>query len=175
MKKIFPILFLAAAVLADAMPTRPAELTLHDLSGKRVRLRDSRGQIVVMNFWATWCSSCAEEMPMLMDAERQYGARGVVFVGVSLDDRKTRPNIPEFVNKHRISFPVWLGATSDDAARMGLGDIVPSTVFVDRDGRIIARVEGTLRPDELKERIEWLLGDRTTTSPPALIRHVGLN
>jgi len=173
MKKIFLVLFLAA-VLADAMPTGPAELTLRDLSGKRVRLRDSRGQIVVVNFWATWCSSCAEEMPMLMDAERQYGARGVVFVGVSLDDRKTRRNIPEFVNNYRINFPVWIGATSDDAARMGLGNIVPSTVFVDRDGRIIARVEGTLRPEELKERIEWLLGDRTAP-PPALIRHVGLN
>src|SRR5438034_11803474 len=83
-------------LLATSQRTRTSELSLHDMSGKRVRLQDHRGRIVVLNFWATWCSSCTEEMPMLVEAEKEYGARGVIFIGAAVDERKTRRNVPEF-------------------------------------------------------------------------------
>src|SRR5215469_6011136 len=60
-----------------------AELSLKDLSGRRARLRDLRGNIVVLNFWATWCGPCREEMPRLVEAEKQYKGRGVIFLGAS--------------------------------------------------------------------------------------------
>src|SRR5258707_15769806 len=102
-----------AALLAAAPKVRTADLMLRDLNGKRVHLQDYRGQIVVLNFWATWCGPCTREMPLLMATEREYGSRGVAFIGASLDDWKTRKNVPKFVNEYQLSFPVWGGPTGD--------------------------------------------------------------
>ncbi len=154
---------------------RIADLKLRDLNGQSVRLRDYRGRIVVLNFWATWCAPCNEEMPRLISAEKQYRSSGVLFIGASLDDRKSRRKVTQFVSTYQMSFPVWIGATGEDLARFGMGDAVPSTAFIDRDGRIVERVEGSILPDELEERIEWLLGDRTTPGPQPLIKHLGRN
>ena len=174
--KILLLLSLMGGAAANiASGSQAADLTLHDLSGKRVRLQDYRSQIVVLNFWATWCSPCAQEIPILVDAEMQYQKRGVVFIGASLDDKKTRSRIPEFVSRYRIGFPIWLGATGDDLAAISMGTLMPATVFIDRGGQVVARIQGELRPGELKERIDWLLGDRTTPPPRTLIQHLGGN
>jgi thiol-disulfide isomerase/thioredoxin len=154
-------LLAAAGAISGVAPGRIAELTLRDLKGQRVRLRDYAGRIVVLNFWATWCEPCAEEMPRLVSAEKEYRSCGVVFIGASLDDRKTRRRVPEFVSTYQITFPVWIGATGENLAKLGMGDAVPSTAFIDRNGSIVARIQGSVRPDELRARIEWLLGDRT--------------
>ena len=77
-----------------------ADLSLKDLTGKRVRLREYQGKIVVLNFWATWCGPCREEMPRLAEAEKEYGPHGVIFLGASLDDNKTQNNIAGFVRDH---------------------------------------------------------------------------
>src|SRR5947209_12890583 len=99
-------------MLAASKPSaKPADLTLTALKGRKVRLRDYRGKVVVLNFWATWCMPCREEMPMLVETEKQYAARGVVFVAASLDDSKTRAKIPDFVKEFKVTFPVWTGAS----------------------------------------------------------------
>src|SRR5579872_4111987 len=101
------LLSLAAlgAALSGAPKEAPkADLTLKDLNGKKVRLRDFQGKVVVVNFWATWCIPCMHEMPMLVEAEKEYSGRGVVFVAASLDDDKARAKIPAFVSKYQISF-----------------------------------------------------------------------
>lgn len=165
----------AIGYLASAAPknnAKPVDLALKDLHGADVRLRDYRGQIVVLNFWATWCGPCNEEMPMLVEAEKQYGPSGVIFIGASLDERKTTAHIPGFLSKHGITFPVWTGATGDDLAKLRMGEAVPATAFIDRGGLIVARVSGQLRETELKERIEWLLSDRSGAPPPAFVSHV---
>src|SRR4051812_11407652 len=71
-----------------------ADWSASDIAGKRVHLRDYRGRVVVLNFWATWCGPCNAEMPLLVDAEKEYGSRGVAFIGASLDDSKTKRNVP---------------------------------------------------------------------------------
>jgi hypothetical protein len=88
-----------------------------------------------------------------------------------LDDGKSRSQIPAFVNKHHVGFPVWLGATADDLDRLGMGLAVPATAFLDQEGHIVSRVHGQIREEELKERLEWLLGSGTAPAPPAFIRH----
>lgn len=153
--------------------TRAAELTLKSVDGQTVRLRDYRGKIVVVNFWATWCGPCSAEMPMLVRADEEYRSRGVVFIAASLDDGKSRKKIPAFASRNRLRFPVWVGANSDDLNRLGMGLAVPATAFLDRHGEIIFRVTGPTLEAELKERLDWLIGSRATTPPAAFIKHRG--
>lgn len=162
----------AALLLAAAKKDLPAELNLTDLEGKKVHLKDLRSKIVVVNFWATWCGPCKEEMPMFVDVEKAWAPKGIVFVGASLDDKKTVKDIPSFLEKYKIDFPVWTGATLDDMDRLKMGEAVPDTAFLDESGVIVSRVEGEIKRNELVERLEWLTSDRKGPAPQALLRNL---
>jgi thiol-disulfide isomerase/thioredoxin len=159
----------ALAFCADAPK---ADLTLKDANGQKVRLRDLRGKPVVVNFWATWCVPCKAEMPMLVDMEKQYATRGVLFIAASLDEAKTKARIPEFVAEQKIAFPVWYGATADDLDHLKLGDAAPATAFLDAEGHIVARILGQARPEEVKERLDWLTGDQSAPPPQPVVKHL---
>src|ERR1017187_6028916 len=127
---MFNALIAIVLFLSSAPSSSPADLNLSDMSGKKVHLKDYRGKIVVLNFWATWCGPCREEMPMMVEAEKVWGPKGVVFIGASLDDNKSRKNIPAFLKEFGISFPIWTGATLDDLAKLHFGGAVPDTAFL---------------------------------------------
>jgi thiol-disulfide isomerase/thioredoxin len=148
------------------------DLTLKSIDGRRVRLKEYRGKIVVVNFWATWCGPCNAEMPILVEKDREYGSRGVVFIAASLDDAKSRKQIPAFVERHQVRFPVWVGASGEDLDRLGMGLAVPSTAFLDRDGRIVFRVLGSLQAKELQKRLDWLINARIGPRPATLLKSV---
>ena len=147
----------------------PATLALEGLWGDRQNLEHYRGQIVILNFWATWCVPCREEIPILVRVRKAYQSRGVEIIGASADDASTRDQVELFIEEHDINFPIWLGATIKDMERLGLGTALPATVLIDRDGRVAMRILGLIEEDDLIERIDWLLGDRTSHPPP---RHV---
>jgi thiol-disulfide isomerase/thioredoxin len=172
-------LLLAGALMTAAIglsgDSRPVSLPFKDSYGKKVKVSDLRGKFVVLNFWATWCAPCRAEMPLLVDAEKEFASRGVAFVAVSLDDRETRPKIPSFVSEFKIGFPVWTGASTMDLEDLKLGQALPATAFLDRDGRIVARVLGQVPKDELYERLLWLTGDRTAPAPKPVVEHVSGN
>src|ERR1035437_3943796 len=130
------------------------------------------GKVVLLNFWATWCGPCNAEMPLLVDLEKQYADRGVAFIGASLDDEKSTPKIPAFVSRYKIDFPIWYGATLDDLDRLKMGNAVPATAFLDAEGHLVARILGQARPEEVRERLDWLTGDRSGPAPLALVKHL---
>jgi hypothetical protein len=114
-------------------------------------------------------------MPELVAAAKEYADRDVAFVAVSLDDRETRPGIPAFMEQFKINFPVWVGGSTMDLQDLKLGEALPATAFLDRKGRIVARVLGQIAKDELYQRLEWLTGDGKTPAPDPLVRHVSGN
>jgi thiol-disulfide isomerase/thioredoxin len=167
--------FVAGAVLAGCVAgfeAPKADLTLKDAEGRKVHLRDYRGSVVVVNFWATWCKPCNAEMPLLVEAQKQFAPRGVVFIAASLDDPKSKEQVPAFLTRYHAEFTVWYGASADDLDRLSMGPAVPGTAFVDSEGHIAARIEGQMWPGELQERLDWLTGGRQGAAPERLVRHL---
>jgi thiol-disulfide isomerase/thioredoxin len=159
-------LFLCSVFIKAA---EPPELSLKDRQGVPHSLSDYRGKIVVLNFWATWCIPCKEEMPIFGDVDKRYREQGVVVLAASLDDQKTKKYINQFARSYKMTFPVLVDATTDDMKRTGLGEMVPSTLFLDRDGTVAGKILGQASKKEVLRRVDWLLGDRKGQAPAPVI------
>jgi thiol-disulfide isomerase/thioredoxin len=140
-------------------------LDAKDLAGHKQKLASTRGQVVVLSFWATWYGPCQEEMPRLSRLSEQYAGKDVRFVAVSIDAPKDRGKIQPFLDKQKVTLEVWVGASVDDLARFGLGDIVPGTVVLDTDGVPVGRIMGEARDEDIRSRVDWLLGGRQGPAP----------
>jgi thiol-disulfide isomerase/thioredoxin len=141
-------------------PTAPAAagpLVLRDLSGFEQRLDALRGRIVVLNFWATWCKPCVEEMPDLAALQSRYGAWGVQVVGAAVDGAEGRDAVLGFLKKSRVGFPIWLGATTAQMESYGLPPVLPGTVVFDREGKVVAKFAGRVAPDKIAAALDRLL------------------
>ena len=110
---------------------------------------------------------------MLVKAQRLYGDRGLVVIGVSLDESSARAAVEKFAKKKKIDFPLWVGGRVEDLKRFGLGEALPATAFFDADGRIVGRVLGMLRKRDLNHRIEWMLGEIQGEAPAPLVNNLG--
>lgn len=176
-----PLLRLAALLLISSLTlaaqpapeqsrmSRPPALELRDLNGTPQSLAGLRGRIVVVNFWATWCVPCKEEMPLLSAIAAEYGPPGVTVIGANTDAAETAGNVPKFLRRTRVSFPVWLGASTDDMQRFGLGTALPATALLDRDGTVVFRILGPVTAAEVRARLDYLIGDRQGPAPAALV------
>jgi len=165
------VLLPACAIAGNPTATQ-ADLSLPDLQGQQRNLAEYRGKILVVNFWATWCVPCKHEMPLFVDAEKHYGEDRVQVVAISLDDQSTRDKIPGFAEKQKMSFPILLGNT-EAMQKLGLGEAVPATVFIDDHGQIVAKILGEVSKSELKARLDWMmLGSKSGKEPPALINNL---
>jgi thiol-disulfide isomerase/thioredoxin len=172
--RLFLVSAAALALLASVACARDkthVELALKDLSGVKHSLADYRGKILVVNFWATWCGPCREELPMLERIERQYAGKGVVFIEASLDEKKDRKSIPAFLAKENVEFPVWVGADPDTLRKLDLGKIIPATLILDRDGNAVSRLLGEARHDEVVARLDWILAGESGTPPAPVVTH----
>lgn len=135
----------------------PANLNLPDIHGASRALSDWRGQVVLVNFWATWCPPCREEIPLLVEAQRRYGNQGLQIVGVALDDRDA---VAAYGAKMNINYPLLVGEDAVLSAMAELGNpggALPYSVFLDPTGRPVVRKIGAFRGSELDEQLRALL------------------
>jgi peroxiredoxin len=157
--------------MSSADRDQPPSLKLKDLSGSDQSLAMYKGKVVVLNFWATWCEPCEEEMHEFVDANKKFSSNDVVILAASLDDEKSQKNIPKFVKRQKMTFQVLTGATVEHLRDLGLGEGVPGTVILNREGKIVARVLGQISKKELRERIEWTLANESGEFPTPLLDH----
>jgi thiol-disulfide isomerase/thioredoxin len=121
-------------------------------SGESQSLAAWRGKVLVVNFWATWCPPCVDEMPDLNQLQKEFGAKAQI-VGIGIDSAK---NINEFIRKVPVSYPLLVaGVTGSELSRQ-LGNTtggLPYTVLIDANGRVLDRISGRIKPDALRSAI----------------------
>lgn len=132
------------------------DFSLPDLDGHSVSLSDFKGKVVVVNFWATWCPPCRAETPDFVRMQAKYRARGLEFIGLSLDAGGAR-DVRPFADEHSVNYPMLV---ADDRVANAYGGIVflPTSFVIDRQGRIVKRLEGYTDPRVWESTLEALLG-----------------
>jgi peroxiredoxin len=158
----------AGAVIALAPPSEAPEARFVTLSGENLASADLRGKVVLVNFWATSCAVCVEEMPMLVATYREFAPRGYETVAVAMS--YDHPNaVAEFAQRHGLPFKVALDSSGEVARRYGGVAGTPTSFVIDRRGRILKRYLG--RPDEaeLHALIRRALADPAESGLPARV------
>lgn len=153
----FTALWLRAPVTDTASGGQAVEFRLADLAGKEHRLEEWHGRVVVLNFWATWCPPCREEIPIFIDLQKRLGDKGLQFVGIAIDDASA---VASYQREIGINYPSLLGGDGGMGLMSAYGNTaggLPFTVILDRDGRIAARKVGAFRRVELEALLSPLL------------------
>ena len=132
-------------------------VTLPDLDGHEQRLDQWRGKVLVVNFWATWCAPCREEMPQFIRTQAELGPKGLQFVGIAVDQPD---KIRQFAAEIGLNYPALVGGFGAMELSRTLGNTVmalPFTVILDRKGAIAHTQLGILKPDKLNAIVKQLL------------------
>ena len=141
-KLILAVLVVGLAACGEPAGSRKApDLVLPDLAGKTVALASFRGKPVLLNFWATWCDTCREEMPDLEALHGRLSPKGVVILGVSMDENAYTA-VPPFLKEHKITFPIVIADRKASASYAVRG--LPAAFLIDPEGRIARRWVGKL-------------------------------
>lgn len=153
----FGIVLLLIAILSGchAKPKAAAgagapDFTVNDLQGKKISLSDYKGKVVLLDFWATWCAPCLEEIPHFITMQEKYAGQGFQAIGISMDDGP-KP-VEAFYQEHKLNYPVAIG-TSKLADSYGgiLG--LPVTFVINRDGSIRKKFVGATDPAAIEEQV----------------------
>ncbi len=126
--------FAATSLAASGMIGKPApDFALKSTTGQNLRLSEYRGEVVMINFWATWCGPCRQEMPLLDDLYNRYERVGFKLLGVNIDDDSQRAI--DMMRELGVNFPVLFDATKD-VSKLYDVNAMPVTVIVDREGNV---------------------------------------
>ncbi len=173
MKKIHKLAVIAVALaalmggywLADAtrspslhpaaveIPKKVMAFTLPDLKGRPRNINEWHGKLIILNFWASWCHPCREEIPLLIDIQKKYGKKGLQIIGVAFDKKE---NIIRFSNIYSINYPLLVGQEEVMAIMERYGNrsgSLPYSVIIDTQGREVGRKVGAYKRLELETRI----------------------
>ncbi len=146
--------FRADLTPADSRKTAP-EFGLEDSDGALIKLSSYKGRVVLLDFWATWCTGCKVEIPWYVEFQDKYKKSGLSAIGVSLDDDGWK-SVKPFLRKHKINYPIVIGDWNDMGNRFGFNSM-PATLLIDRDGRIADMHVGMVDKDAFEREIQILL------------------
>lgn len=157
------ILALAAGIGLALFDRAPADttalmaLSLPDPSGRPQPLAQWHGKVLVVNFWATWCAPCREEMPDLVRAQTEYGTKGLQIVGIAADNAD---KVQQFAKEIELNYPALIGGYAAIDLSKDLGNTLvalPFTLILDRQGKVAYTHLGPVKPDKLRAVITKLL------------------
>lgn len=144
--------FLTINANANEMKEPAPNFTLKSYSGKNLKLSEFRGQVVLINFWASWCGPCRQEMPLLEKLHNKYSGLGFTVMGVNVEENNTEAK--GIVKKDKLTFPV-LFDTQNKVSQLYKVSAMPSTVIVDRDGNMRYLHQG-YKPGDEKTYNTWV-------------------
>jgi peroxiredoxin len=158
----------SVAVWQSLLPSAPAQsglkpsserslapdFNLEDASGKDVELGDLKGKVVLVNFWATWCEGCQVEIPWFVEFQKEYASRGLVVIGISMDDDGWK-SVKPWIKEKKVNYPIVIG-NEGLGKQYGL-EGMPLTALVDREGRIADVHSGIVKKTATQQKIRDLL------------------
>lgn len=138
----------------EMLPDAP-DFTLKTVDEKAVHLKDLKGKAVMLNFWATWCIPCKQEIPWLVSFQKQYGPQGLVILGLSMDE--SQPAVHKFLQATPVNYPVLIAnqAVADQYFVKGL----PTSIYIDANGRITDQVPGASSRSVIENEIKLALAN----------------
>jgi len=145
------------AMAPDGVVERVLSARVADVKGGTQSLEQWRGQVLVVNYWATWCAPCREEIPGFVRLQERYGSRGLQFVGIAIDQPD---KVAEFAIEFRINYPLLLGGLETIELLRQAGNragVLPYTLVIDRKGNLVSREQGGLKEAKLERIIQPLL------------------
>jgi peroxiredoxin len=141
---------------AESKGTADLGFTMKDVDGRTVRLLDYKGQVILLNFWATWCGPCKIEIPEFVDAYAEYRDRGFVILGVLSQDDPSAEDLRAFASEWRMNYPILRENTDLDDA-FGPLWAIPTSFIIDRHGSICTKHLGPVSKEVLEQEIKRLL------------------
>jgi len=173
-KIILTALLLFPTVSAVAQPSLPRpSLRLKDIHGHRLNLADYKGKVVLINFWATWCPPCHQEIPDLIKMQRQYRNNGLQIIGITYPP-EALAQVRRFARRLRMNYPVAIG-TKASKALFTSSETLPVTVVIDRDGVVRDVIEGIMYVDEFEQKVKPLLSFSLNQTFDQIIEPVEIN
>lgn len=140
---LLTLIVLNANLFSFEMP----HFELPDLTGKMVNSQQFKGNVILINFWATWCPPCKREIPDFIELYKKYKSQGFVVLGIALDDKAS---VEKFKNSYKINYPILLG-TQNVVRQYGNIRGIPTSFLVGRDGKVVQKYDG-YRPKEVFEK-----------------------
>ncbi|MGH9432827.1 MAG: redoxin domain-containing protein [Terriglobia bacterium] len=141
------------------------EFSVRTFAGNTFDLASEKGKVVLVDFWATWCKPCREEIPQFMDLQKRYKSQGLRIVGIGVSDK--RQNIQDFYDRYDMNYPVGMGNARLKAQFGGIISI-PTAFLIGRDGQIYYKVEGSVPEAGIEGRIQALLAAGSTPARPLM-------
>ena len=147
----------SAGVTAVAKRQVMADFSATNADGGTWRLRDHRGEVVAVNFWATWCGPCQQETPVMVRAVRDLAPQGFAVVGVSLDEGDRDAKVKAFAERYAVNYPIVFPEAMSQLSTNLEG--IPTTLLIDRQGRVAKRYFGEMRESTLRQDVRTLLAE----------------
>ena len=149
---LFTSLLLISTANSASIQGKAPNFTLKSNTGKNIKLSELRGQVVLLNFWASWCGPCRQEMPLLEKLQQRYSALGFTVLGVNVEEDSSKAKT--LLKDIRVSFPI-LYDTQNTVSKQYKVSAMPSTVMIDRDGNMRYLHKGYKPGDEAQYK-KWV-------------------